>query len=195
MNRFARSASKNRRRSFGFLFRRALDHDKVAYLVVFAERTPMPAEKIAPENVVHSLPHLIERMHRRFLDVVRLEMERQGVVDISPVQTMMLGAIGNEEISVRELIERGYYLGSNASYNLKQLLDRGYVDRLVAPRDKRSARLRVTKRGEEVLVKLRQIESASMASLLRDTPEALAETYHTLRALEAIWTHMEGPLG
>ena len=41
-------------------------------------------------NVLLDLPRLIERMHRRFLDVVRIELARQGMNDISPVQAMML---------------------------------------------------------------------------------------------------------
>ena len=73
---------------------------------------PLPRETA---NNVLDLPRLIERMHRRYLDVVRLEMARIDVNDISPVQVMMLANIGLEEISVRDLIERGYYLGSNAS--------------------------------------------------------------------------------
>ncbi|NBO19960.1 MAG: MarR family transcriptional regulator, partial [Proteobacteria bacterium] len=103
---------------------------------------------------MQELPRLIERMHRRFLDVVRLEMSRLGVRDISPVQIMMLSNIGDEDISVRDLIERGYYLGSNASYNLKQLVEAGYVDREISPRDRRSARLKATAKGREVLEKL-----------------------------------------
>src|SRR5271168_1879796 len=91
-------------------------------------------------NVLQDLPRLIERMHRRFLDVVRIELGKLGVEDISPVQAVMLDNIGNEEISVRDLIERGYYLGSNASYNLKQLVEGGYVDRQASERDRRAAR-------------------------------------------------------
>src|SRR5580658_4789620 len=91
---------------------------------------PLPdAAESSAAQIALDLPRLIERMHRRFLDVVRIELGRLGIEDISPVQAMMLDNIGNEEISVRGLIERGYYLGSNASYNLKQLVNGGYVER------------------------------------------------------------------
>ena len=90
-------------------------------------------------------------MHRRFLDVLRIELSRQGVNDISPVQAMMLANIGDEEISVRDLIERGYYLGSNASYNLKNLVDGGYVDRQASERDRRAARLKLSPKGRTIL--------------------------------------------
>lgn len=136
------------------------------------------------------LPVLIERMHRRFLDVVRLEMGRSGVTDISPVQVMMLCNIGHEEISVRDLIERGYYLGSNASYNLKNLVSGGYVDRQASARDKRSARLRLTDKGRQVLATLGELEK-KLAQPLLDNPEdaaALDTAYRMLRKLERRWS-------
>src|ERR1700749_4304855 len=105
----------------------------------------------SPTQIVQELPRLIERMHRRFLDVVRVELGRLGIEDISPVQAMMLDNIGDEEISVRGLIERGYYLGSNASYNLKQLVDGGYVERRASSRDRRAAQLKVSPKGKAIL--------------------------------------------
>ena len=70
---------------------------------------------------------LIERLHRRFLDVVRAELNQLGYRDLTPVQAMLLTNIGSEEIVIRELIERGYYQGSNVSYNMKKLVDGGYI--------------------------------------------------------------------
>jgi hypothetical protein len=69
------------------------------------------------------LARVIERVSRRFLDYLRLELTRLGVDDISPSQVMVLLTIGTGEIAVRDLLDRGYYLGSNASYNLKQLVE------------------------------------------------------------------------
>jgi len=106
-------------------------------------------------QIAQDLPRLIERMHRRYLDVVRIELSKKGFFDISPVQAVMLGTIGGqsgqEEISVRDLIERGYYLGSNASYNIKSLVDGDYVERTASLRDKRSARLKLTNKGRLIL--------------------------------------------
>jgi DNA-binding MarR family transcriptional regulator len=100
------------------------------------------------------LPQLMERLHRRFLDVVRLEMTRVHIRDINPVQIMMLAMVGKEDMAVRDLIERGYYLGSNASYNLKNLSDGGYIERLTDEHDRRSARVRLTDKGHKVLAQL-----------------------------------------
>src|SRR5580704_17732414 len=118
------------------------------------------------QNVLQDLPRLIERMHRRFLDVVRIELGRQGINDISPVQVMMLANIGDEEISVRDLIERGYYLGSNASYNLKNLVEGGYVDRQASERDRRAARLKLSPKGKNILDALTKL-NAQMAEPLQ----------------------------
>jgi DNA-binding MarR family transcriptional regulator len=154
----------------------------------FMQDTP-PASKTNGLKTLHELPRQIERMHRRFLDVVRLELERAGVHDISPVQVMMMGNIGSEEISVRDLIERGYYLGSNASYNLKQLVEGGYVDRQASARDKRSARLKVTPKGRDVLNKVTELEKQWAEPLLKSGDEASLESaYKTLRQLERCWS-------
>ncbi|NDE89676.1 MAG: MarR family transcriptional regulator [Alphaproteobacteria bacterium] len=100
------------------------------------------------------LPQLMERLHRRFLDVVRLEMTRVGIRDINPVQIMMLATIGSQDMAVRDLIERGYYLGSNASYNIKNLAEGGYIERLTDEHDRRSARVRMTPKGQKVIDQL-----------------------------------------
>lgn len=140
-------------------------------------------------HLLQELPRQIERMHRRFLDVVRLELGRAGVRDISPVQVMMLCNIGNEDISVRDLIERGYYLGSNASYNLKNLIEGGYVDRQASARDRRSAHLKITAKGQEVLAKLSALELQwAQPMLAPENAIAIEAAYTTLRTLERCWS-------
>jgi DNA-binding MarR family transcriptional regulator len=145
-------------------------------------------------QIAQDLPRLIERMHRRYLDVVRIELARRGFHDISPVQAMMLGTIGgsggDEEISVRDLIERGYYLGSNASYNLKNLVDGGYVSRQASARDRRSARLKLSPKGREILDTLAKMNLSMADGLLKSESEGrdLDTTQQTLRRLERRWT-------
>ena len=146
-------------------------------------------KKNAGSSLLHELPRQIERMHRRFLDVVRLELGRVGIRDISPVQVMMLSNIGAEEISVRDLIERGYYLGSNASYNLKQVVEGGYVERHSSTRDRRAARLKVAAKGQQVLTKLAELEQQWGEPLAKSGDEASLETtYKVLRHLERCWS-------
>lgn len=148
-----------------------------------------PDKKTAALRSLQELPRMIERMHRRFLDVIRLELGRVGFHDISPVQVMMLSNIGTEEIAVRDLIERGYYLGSNASYNLKQLVEGGYVERQAAERDRRSALLKVSPKGQKVLAKLESMTAQWVDPLLETGDEAsLDSACRTLRQLERCWS-------
>ncbi len=141
-----------------------------------------------PVQIAQDLPRLIERMHRRYLDVVRIELSRRNVVDLSPVQAVMLGTIGHEEISVRDMIERGYYLGSNASYNLKNLVDGGYVERQASVRDRRSARLKLSPKGREVLDVLSKLNIEMAEGLASTEGQGLEATFRTLRQLERRWT-------
>lgn len=159
-----------------------------------AKTVTPPAPPETP-NPALELPRLIERMHRRYLDVVRLELVRLKADDISPVQYMMLqnisqGGKSAGEISVRDLIERGYYLGSNASYNLKQLVERGYVDRGAAARDKRTARLKLSAKGGKLVTTMRQRDLANLEPLLAESgaPAAFEACHKLLRQLERRWS-------
>jgi len=138
-------------------------------------------------QIAQDLPRLIERMHRRFLDVVRLELGHIGIEDISPVQAMMLDNIGDEEISVRGLIERGYYLGSNASYNLKQLVDGGYVERRASSRDRRAAQLKVSPKGKQILEALAKLNTTMAEPLMHEAADIEA-AWRALRKLERRWS-------
>jgi len=87
---------------------------------------------------------LVERLHRQFLEVVKLELDTNSVHDINNVQAMILYNIGDMEMTVGELTLRGCYLGSNVSYNVKKMLENGYIVQERSPHDRRSARVRLT---------------------------------------------------
>ena len=93
---------------------------------------------------------LVERLHRHFLEVVKNEIDRMGVRDINNVQALILYNIGSDEMTVGELTQRGYYLGSNVSYNLKKLIECGYINQARSPHDRRSVRIKLTEKGREV---------------------------------------------
>lgn len=135
------------------------------------------------------IARVIDHMQRRLHDVVRVELGRIGVDDISPMQVLMLLNIGSDELTVRDLMERGYYLGSNASYNLKHLVEQGYVDRSASARDRRAARLRLSEKGEWLCREIGKLEDRQASQLLRNPADAadLETTYHMLRRLERLW--------
>lgn len=93
---------------------------------------------------------LVERLHRRLLDVIKDEFERNGRSDINGIQALLLFNIGNSELTAGELRTRGYYLGSNVSYNLKKLVDLGFIHHERSSVDRRSVRIRLTPKGAEI---------------------------------------------
>ena len=93
---------------------------------------------------------LVERLHRRLLDVIKDEFDRRGRADINSVQALLLYNIGDKELTAGELRTRGYYLGSNVSYNLKKLVELGFLDHQRSRVDRRSVRIRLTAQGQEV---------------------------------------------
>jgi len=93
---------------------------------------------------------LVERLHRRLLDVIKDEFDRRGRADINSVQALLLYNIGDKELTAGELRTRGYYLGSNVSYNLKKLVELGFLDHQRSRVDRRSVRIRLTAQGQEI---------------------------------------------
>lgn len=93
---------------------------------------------------------LVERLHRLLLDVIKDEFERLGILEINAVQALLLFNIGSNEVTAGELRSRGYYQGSNVSYNLKKLVDSGFMHHQRCEIDRRSVRVRLTDKGSEV---------------------------------------------
>lgn len=108
----------------------------------------------AHEDTIRSLYmeslHLVERLHRRLLDVIKDEFDRQGRDDVNAVQALLLFNIGNSELTVSELRSRGYYLGSNVSYNVKKLVDLGLINHQRSRVDRRSVRISLTEEGQAI---------------------------------------------
>jgi DNA-binding MarR family transcriptional regulator len=93
---------------------------------------------------------LVERLHRRLLDVIKDEFDRRGRSDINAVQALLLHNIGDKELTAGELRTRGYYLGSNVSYNVKKLVEMGYLHHARSRVDRRSVRISLTEKGKQV---------------------------------------------
>ena len=93
---------------------------------------------------------LVERLHRRLLDVIKDEFDRRGRNDVNSVQALLLFNIGDKELTAGELRTRGYYLGSNVSYNVKKLVDMGYLHHARSRIDRRSVRISLTEKGRDV---------------------------------------------
>jgi DNA-binding MarR family transcriptional regulator len=134
---------------------------------------------------------LVERLHRRLLDVINDEFDRRRRADINAVQALLLYNIGDNELTAGELRTRGYYLGSNVSYNLKKLVEMGFLDHQRSRIDRRSVRIKLTDKGREV----RDIVDALYRKHVRTVEPVgginsheFASLNKSLHRLERFWT-------
>lgn len=132
---------------------------------------------------------MIERLHRYFLDVVKMELDRKGVEDINNVQAMILYNVGHDKITIGELTLRGYYLGSNVSYNVKKMSETGYLDQERSVHDKRSIRVMLTDKGTELYNILNEMFERHESKLegTNLTPESFKDAIQTLKNMEHFW--------
>ena len=133
---------------------------------------------------------LIERLHRRFLDVVKAELDRLRIDDINNVQTLILYNISGEQLTIGELTNRGYYLGSNVSYNVKKLVENGYLIQSPAPHDRRSTRIRLSDKAKVLCERIDELYSRSVDLLQRSGIQetTLQQINRQLSDLERFWT-------
>jgi DNA-binding MarR family transcriptional regulator len=132
---------------------------------------------------------LVERLHRHFLEVVKLELEGLGIHDINNVQGMMLFNIGDAEMTVGELTLRGCYLGSNVSYNVKKMVENGYLAQQRSLHDRRSIHVRLTEKGIRLRDRLTAMyrRHAEMLPNAAVSVEDLQGANAALRRLERFW--------
>jgi DNA-binding MarR family transcriptional regulator len=132
---------------------------------------------------------LVERLHRHFLEVVKLELEGLGIHDINNVQGMMLFNIGSAEMTVGELTLRGCYLGSNVSYNVKKMVENGYLAQQRSLHDRRSIHVRLTEKGIKLRDRLTEMHRRHAELLPQSalSAEDLRDAGVTLRRLERFW--------
>lgn len=134
---------------------------------------------------------LIERLHRLLLDVIKDEFERLGRTDVNSIQALLLYNIGDAELSAGELTGRGYYLGSNVSYNLKKLVQAGFIRQERSTVDRRSVRVSLTGKGQDVCQVINGLFSRQLRSLEHVGgvgEDDLATLNKALSRLERFWS-------
>jgi DNA-binding MarR family transcriptional regulator len=134
---------------------------------------------------------LVERLHRLLLDVIKDEFERVGVLEINAVQALLLFNIGDNEVTAGELKSRGYYQGSNVSYNLKKLVEMGYMHHQRCDIDRRSVRVRLTDKGRRIHDIVKDLFERH-ADGLQDKgvlgPEGIDDINGSLKRVERYWS-------
>lgn len=134
---------------------------------------------------------LVERLHRLLLDVIKDEFERVGVLEINSVQALLLFNIGENEVTAGELKSRGYYQGSNVSYNLKKLVEMGYMHHQRCEIDRRSVRVRLTEKGRHIRDTVAELFERHAEGLVQKEiidNAGIDEISSMLRRMERYWT-------
>jgi DNA-binding MarR family transcriptional regulator len=134
---------------------------------------------------------MVERLHRRLLDVIKDEFDRRGRSDVNAVQALLLFNIGDKELTAGELRTRGYYLGSNVSYNVKKLVEMGYLHHARSRIDRRSVRISLTEKGEEVhriITGLYEKHATTVEQIGGVMADDFARMNVSLARLERFWT-------
>lgn len=137
-----------------------------------------------------ALLSIIERLHRRLLDVLKVELERRLPAKLNAVQALLLYNIGDSVLTAGELRSRGHYLGSNVSYNLKKLVNLGFIDYARSSDDRRSVTVKLTEDGQDVRQLVEQILLAQCQTLESERwfgAAELGQVNEVLRALERFW--------
>ncbi|QQR69346.1 MAG: winged helix DNA-binding protein [Alphaproteobacteria bacterium] len=137
----------------------------------------------------YDLVLLIERLHRRFLDLLKAELSRLGIEDITNVQALILYNLGDEVLTVGDLTTRGYYQGTNVSYSVEKMVENGYLLREPSPHDKRSVRVRASDKGTTLRSRLQALMERQAVTM---TPagisaEDMTRAAKVLGALERAW--------
>jgi DNA-binding MarR family transcriptional regulator len=149
----------------------------------------LAAEANVKEQYLVSI-RLIERLHRRFLDVIKAELDRLGIEDINNVQTLILFNINEEQLTVGELTVRGYYLGSNVSYNVKKLVENEYLIQERSSHDRRTTRVRLSPKGLELTSRIGDLYQRNCDELAGRyvTEDQLKQANQVLLGLERYWS-------
>lgn len=132
---------------------------------------------------------LIERLHRLFLDVIKTELDRLKIKDINNVQCFIVYNIGKNHLTVGEVSNRGYYLGSNVTYNLKKMVEKGYITQERSAHDKRSSLVCLTPKGMELYERFETIMTDHIKNMRHNGihDQDLKNSKAFLQRLEAFW--------
>lgn len=133
---------------------------------------------------------LLERLHRRMQEVVKDALDRAGIEDINAVQALMLYNIADQELTASDLRARDYYTGSNSSYNVKKLVEAGYICYAKSRIDRRCVKISLGERGKEIHALVDQVyrkHAGTLDSLGGVVANDLLAVNRSLSRLDRFW--------
>ncbi|MDR1597411.1 MAG: MarR family transcriptional regulator [Holosporales bacterium] len=142
------------------------------------------------KTLYYDIANCIERSYKLFLDLIKYELDRVKIYDINNVQALVLYNIADQEVSVGELTSRGMYQGSNVSYNLKKLIQAGYIVQTPSEHDKRSLHVRLSEKGRQVYDFIDKCISEQSEEFKTMFPnmKSLSLVHKHLQILEIFWS-------
>ncbi len=135
---------------------------------------------------------MVERLHRLFLNVIKSELDNRKLADISNIQCLIIYNVGQNKMTVGEISNRGYYLGSNVTYNLKKLVENGYITQQQSIHDKRSSHVTLSEKGKEIFKMIENLIENHLKNLPQNqiTEENLNDMHKTMCRLEHFWSFL-----
>ncbi len=156
------------------------------------EQTQSRSDRINEVRPVYiELLAMVERLHRRLLDVIKDEFDRRGRSDVNSVQALLLFNIGDKELTAGELRTRGYYLGSNVSYNVKKLVEMSYLHHARSRIDRRAVRISLTEKGKsvhDIVTSLYEKHITTVEQIGGISADEFHRLNQSLARLERFWT-------
>lgn len=151
---------------------------------------PAPSDHLAYVAILRS----VERLYRQFMELLDTQLVEIGALEINNVQGLILFNIAHDEVTISELVSRRYYLGSNVSYNVRKLVEHGYLSQSRSQHDKRSTRVRLTDKGLQLRAALDAAIDRQTAAYLQDANHSdLHETGRLIRQLGEFWGRWSDP--
>lgn len=135
---------------------------------------------------------IIERLHRLFLEVVKVQLERMNIHDLNNVQCFILYNIGESRLTVGEISNRGYYLGSNVTYNLKKMIDNGYLVQEQSSHDRRSSHIQLSEKGLNFYKQFEAMFDVHLKNLQHNgfSEDSLKSLFSALQKMEGFWAFL-----
>lgn len=138
------------------------------------------------KDIYYKIILINEKLHRNFLEIIKIELHSNRIFDINNVQSLLLYNINDKEINVGELTKYGYYSGTNASYNLRKLVENGYICRQPVMGDRRVSELSLTNKGKDLWPKLDELFRLQAENLVEEgiSESDLKNIQNTLEKIE-----------
>ena len=97
--------------------------------------------------------HLCEKITQDFEELSQNILYSSGIEDLNATQAILLYKISlyKGNISPKEIGSKRYYNGTNVTYNLNKLKNKGYLEEKKSDIDKRKKNINITKKSDKII--------------------------------------------